>query len=84
MFGFISFLVSIGFMVYVVVSYFTGYPPPGWASLMVVIWLLAGVQLLSLGIIGEYVGKVYSEVKDRPRYIIETTTLSRACEDKND
>lgn len=43
----------------------------GWASLMVSIWFIGGVQLLSIGLIGEYIGKMYKEVKRRPRYIIE-------------
>ncbi|MEG1304895.1 MAG: glycosyltransferase, partial [Oscillospiraceae bacterium] len=45
---------------------------PGWTSMMMSIWLLGGIQLLSLGIIGEYVGKIYSETKARPRFIIDT------------
>ena len=43
----------------------------GWTFLMCSIWFIAGIQMLSLGIIGEYVGKIYSETKQRPRYIIE-------------
>ena len=41
---------------------------PGWSSLMISVWLLGGVILVSLGIVGEYIGKIYIEVKDRPRY----------------
>ena len=43
----------------------------GWTSLMASIWMIGGIQLLSLGVIGEYVGKVYNETKARPRFIIE-------------
>ena len=44
----------------------------GWASIMVSVWVIGGVQLMALGLIGEYVGKIYTEVKHRPRYILET------------
>lgn len=47
---------------------------PGWASIVLPIFLLGGIQLLSLGIIGEYLGKIYKESKRRPRYIIDKTT----------
>ena len=44
---------------------------PGWTSTVAPLYLLGGVQLLFLGIVGEYIGKIYSEVKNRPRYIIQ-------------
>ena len=47
----------------------------GWATLMGSIWLLSGIQLLSLGIIGEYIGKIYQETKHRPRFIIDEIKL---------
>tara|TARA_B000000460_G_scaffold20928_1_gene13752 strand:- start:211 stop:426 length:216 start_codon:yes stop_codon:yes gene_type:complete len=46
---------------------------PGWTSTVAPLYLLGGVQLLFLGIVGEYIGKIYSEVKNRPRYIIQDT-----------
>ena len=46
---------------------------PGWTSTVAPLYLLGGVQLLFLGIVGEYIGKIYSEVKNRPRYIIQET-----------
>ncbi len=58
--------------VYTLVSKFFGYTSDGWASLMCSIWFLGGVQLISIGVIGEYIGKIYRETKARPRYIIET------------
>ena len=57
--------------IYTLVSKFFGYTSDGWASLMCSIWFLGGVQLVSIGIIGGYIGKIYKESKARPRYIIE-------------
>lgn len=51
-------------------AYYRGITTPGWASLVISIYFIGGVQLLSLGIIGEYIGKIYSEVKGRPRYLV--------------
>ena len=57
--------------VYTLISKFFGYTSDGWASLMCSIWFLGGVQLVSIGVIGEYIGKIYKETKERPRFIIE-------------
>lgn len=70
--GFI--MVALGIFIYVMVRHFTGETLEGWTSLMLSIWFCTGVILLSLGIIGEYVGKIYTEVKHRPRYGIEKKT----------
>ena len=51
-------------------AYYEGITSPGWASVIISIYFIGGVQLLSLGIIGEYIGKIYSEVKGRPRYLV--------------
>ena len=69
--GVITFL-SIIAAIYAFISYFTGNVTEGWTSLILSIWLLGGVQLLSIGLIGKYIGKIYLEVKQRPRYHIET------------
>jgi hypothetical protein len=58
---------------YVLLTYFRVNTVPGWASTVLPIYFIGGIQLLSLAIIGEYVGKAYLEVKRRPRYIIEKT-----------
>ena len=63
--------ISIIMAIYTLVVKFTGHADTGWASLMFSLWLIGGVVLLSLGLIGEYIGKIYKEVKQRPRYIIE-------------
>ena len=68
----------IGFLaifVYVLVSLITKHFVPGWASLMASIWLIGGFLTFSLGIIGEYIGKIYIEVKNRPLYHIEETLI---------
>ena len=71
MLGLICFLVSIGMLIYSLVGYFTGATVSGWASLITSIWALGGLQLFSIGVIGEYIGKIYLETKQRPRFIIE-------------
>jgi glycosyltransferase involved in cell wall biosynthesis len=68
--GFVFSLLSIFAAIYGVISYFVG-ATVGWSSTIISIWLIGGIQLLALGLIGEYVGKIYKEVKNRPRYIIE-------------
>ena len=65
-------LAAILAAIYVIISKFFGYSTDGWASLMCSIWFLGGVQLISVGVIGEYIGKIYKEVKARPRFIVET------------
>jgi glycosyltransferase involved in cell wall biosynthesis len=68
--GFLVFLFSLGVLVYSIVRKFTGYTVPGWAFLAVSIWALGGVQLLAIGVIGEYIGKIYLETKHRPKFIV--------------
>jgi len=69
--GAIIFILSIAALIWALIARFTGHTEGGWASLMCSIWMIGGIQLLSLGLIGEYIGKVYSESKQRPRFIIE-------------
>ena len=69
-FGIMSFLISIGMLIYCVYEWFIGNTVSGWASLGVSIWALGGLQLLMLGVVGEYVGKIYLETKSRPRFLI--------------
>lgn len=57
--------------VYALISYFTGNVVQGWTSLILSIWFIGGVQLLAIGLVGQYIGKIYVEVKHRPRYNIE-------------
>lgn len=71
MIGIIIFLGSILVILYSLLRKILGFTVNGWTFLACSIWLLGGIQLLGLGIVGEYIGKIYSEVKRRPRYIIE-------------
>lgn len=66
----ISFLSILG-LLYALISYFLGVTVPGWTAIIASIWLIGGIQLFCIGVVGEYIGKIYSEVKGRPRYIIE-------------
>ena len=68
--GMLIFLCSIGMLIYSVVRFFLGFTVDGWASLAVSIWALGGIQLLAIGVIGEYVGKIYLETKHRPTFLI--------------
>ena len=69
--GITSLIISLISFIYILVSYFSGHIIQGWSSIMVSIWLLGSLVIISLGIIGEYVGKIYTEVKERPLYNIE-------------
>ena len=69
--GFLFSLISVFVALYGLLSNIFGYTVSGWTSLIVSIWLIGGIQLLALGLIGEYIGKIYKEVKRRPRFIIE-------------
>ena len=65
------FTVSIIMLIYFLIRHFTGGTIHGWTSLAVSVWAIGGLQLLSIGVIGEYIGKIYLETKHRPKYIIE-------------
>ena len=69
--GAIIFILSIAALIWALIARFTGHSVGGWASLMCSIWMIGGIQLLCLGVIGEYIGKIYKETKKRPRFIIE-------------
>lgn len=69
--GFIVFVVSIIMLIYSLVRFFMGEAIIGWPSLIVSIWAIGGLTLLSIGVVGEYIGKIYLEAKGRPRFIVE-------------
>ncbi len=69
--GFGIFMVSIVVLIYSLVRYFTGHTIPGWTTTVLSVWAIGGLMMISLGVIGEYIGKIYLESKARPRYLIE-------------
>ena len=69
--GVIIFMISLLMLLYTLVSWIAGHAVLGWTSTLASIWLIGGIQLLSLGVIGEYTGKIYNESKARPRFIID-------------
>lgn len=69
--GLINSIISFIILLYALIVKFTGQAISGWTFTICSIWLLGGIQMIALGVIGEYIGKIYSEVKNRPRYIIE-------------
>ena len=69
--GIIMLIISLIMLIYTLIRYFMGATNTGWASLMVSIWAIGGLQMLAIGIIGEYIGKIYLESKHRPRFIVE-------------
>lgn len=82
LFGLLFMLTSLGAIVYGFVRYFQGHTIAGWTSQLVSIWFIGGAVLLACGIIGEYVGKIYTEVKRRPRYFIEKSIIKESEPEK--
>ncbi len=70
--GILISILSVFGLLYALISYFCGVAVAGWTAIVSSIWLLGGLQMLCLGVVGGYIGKIYSEVKQRPRYLIET------------
>ena len=69
--GALIFLMSLAMIVYFIILYFMDDTVPGWASMICSLWSIGGLILLSIGIVGEYTGKIYLETKQRPRFIVE-------------
>ena len=70
--GVFIFFVSIIMLIRFLITWAVGNAVPGWSTIVISIWAIGGLQLLSIGVIGEYIGKIYLETKARPKYIIET------------
>ena len=70
--GFFIFFVSIAVFVYALVRHYTGQTIDGWTTTVLSVWAIGGLIMISLGVIGEYIGKIYLETKNRPRFIIES------------
>ena len=75
-FGFVTAILSLIGIIWSVIAFALGKTVAGWASLVTIIFFFSGIQLLSLGVIGEYIGKIYLETKARPRFIVEKRTGS--------
>ena len=72
--GIFTLFASFAIIVYVLISKFSGHAlMQGWASIMIVVTMLSGVQLVALGVVGEYISRIYEETKERPVFIIEET-----------
>ncbi len=69
--GVIIFAISLLMLIYFLVTWCIGWTVPGWTSIVVSVWAIGGLQLLAIGIIGEYIGKIYLETKARPKFIIQ-------------
>ena len=70
--GILISVLSIFGLLYALISHLCGVTVAGWTAIVASIWLLGGLQMLCLGVVGGYIGKIYSEVKQRPRFLIET------------
>ena len=77
--GFSTALLGFLYAGFVIVHALRGAPMPGWASLMVVVLVIGGIQMLMMGVLGEYVWRALAESRRRPRYLIEESTETRAC-----
>ncbi|MDD9266475.1 glycosyltransferase family 2 protein [Paenibacillus sp. GCM10023248] len=78
--GFLLFLLSVLAGIYAIVGKLLGATVTGWTSLILSVWFIGGVQLLALGLIGEYIGKIYKEVKQRPLFVVEKALNGSAQE----
>lgn len=76
--GIVFLFIALAMLVYVLVAYFTGRAVSGWASMILSLWFIGGCVLIGLGVVGEYIGKIYIEVKDRPRYHLEQCIMHNA------
>lgn len=76
-FGALIFLISLIVLIVFICLKYTGVTVSGWTSIVASIWMIGGIQMLCLGIIGEYIGKIYNETKKRPRYIISKVILDK-------
>lgn len=78
--GLLSFFISCLAGGYALVQKALGHTLTGWTSIMISIWIIGGLMLMSIGLIGEYIGKIYEEVKNRPRFIIELDLYTGSLE----
>ncbi len=72
--GCLCLLVALAVIIWALVNYVQGRTNQGWPSLLISLWMVGGLQILTVGIVGEYIGKIYTEVKRRPRYFVQEKT----------
>lgn len=82
--GVLFFFFSLIMLAYAIIEFIKEGTIPGWTSTVVPVWLLGGIQLLALGVVGEYIGKIYMETKHRPRYIIDEIIKAGKNDNKDD
>ncbi|MBR4593651.1 MAG: glycosyltransferase family 2 protein [Bacteroidaceae bacterium] len=75
--GTVMLILAFAMLIYVIVSRLMGHYVPGWSSLMLSVWLIGSVLTISIGIVGTYIGKMYMEMKRRPRYIVDQSLLPK-------
>lgn len=75
--GIIVSMLGFGGVIWAIIAHITGHTVVGWASMVCVVCFIGGIQLICTGVLGEYIGKIYMEVKKRPRYIISDQTETR-------
>lgn len=80
--GLLSTLIAIVYSIYLIIHRLLGYGAPGFASIIISILFFGGIQLFSIGILGQYVGRIYEEVKKRPNYIVEKSINFRSTDKK--
>lgn len=74
--GFIVFLIGLAYSVYAIIEYILNKTVPGWTSMLVSVLIIGGIQLLSIGIVGEYIARIFNEAKRRPLYFVKDRTIS--------
>lgn len=82
--GFLIFFVSIVMLIIFIVQFFMGLTVPGWASVIVSLWAIGGLLMLAVGVVGEYIGKIYLETKARPRFLIAEFLETEADKEEQD
>lgn len=83
MLGCFTSILSMFYLIYILIQYLRGNVVAGWSSMVASIWLIGGIILFSIGVIGEYVGKIYMETKRRPRFMIEEYIQHENMDEKN-
>lgn len=79
--GSVIFMIGVVMGIYAIAQKIIGAVVPGWTSLIVSLWLIGGIQLIGIGVLGEYIGKIFKQVKERPRFTIEENVFEMKCKE---